>query len=80
MDKFKSVGLFSGCGGLDLGFIKSGFDVIWANDFDKDAVNTYRKNIGPEITHGDICKINSDEIPNDFDVLLGKVSRNRIGI
>lgn len=71
MDKFKSVGLFSGCGGLDLGFIKSGFDVIWANDFDKDAVNTYRKNIGPEITLGDISKINSDEIPNDFDVLLG---------
>ena len=29
MSKFKVVGLFSGCGGLDLGFIQSGFEVIW---------------------------------------------------
>lgn len=71
MKKLKAVGLFSGCGGLDLGFINSGFEIIWANDFDKDAVNTYKKNIGPEIRLGDITKIGSDEIPNDFDVLLG---------
>ena len=31
----KVISLFSGCGGLDLGFIKAGFEVVWANDFDK---------------------------------------------
>lgn len=65
------VGLFSGCGGLDLGFINSGFKVIWANDFFKEAVETYRRNIGNHIVLGDITKIPSSEIPNDFDVLLG---------
>lgn len=69
--KYKVAGLFSGCGGLDLGFINSGFNVIWANDFFKDAVETYKKNIGDHIVLGDITKISSNEIPNDFDVLLG---------
>ena len=74
MDKNKKyivVGLFSGCGGLDLGFINSGFDVVWANDFFKEAVETYKNNIGNHIVLGDITKIPSSEIPNDFDVLLG---------
>ena len=46
MEKYKVVGLFSGCGGLDLGFINSGFKIVWANDLLKDAVETYKKNIG----------------------------------
>ena len=69
--KYKVAGLFSGCGGLDLGFINSGFDVVWANDFFKEAAETYKKNIGDHIVLGDITKIPSSEIPNDFDVLLG---------
>jgi DNA (cytosine-5)-methyltransferase 1 len=69
--KLKVVGLFSGCGGLDLGFIQAGFDVIWANDFNADAVKTYKKNIGNHIICGDITKIKSSEIPDNFDVLLG---------
>lgn len=69
--KHTVAGLFSGCGGLDLGFINSGFDVVWANDFFKEAVETYKKNIGNHIVLGDITKIPSSEIPNDFDVLLG---------
>ena len=40
------VSLFSGAGGLDLGFKKAGHTIIWANDIDKDACATYRKNIG----------------------------------
>ena len=31
----KVLSLFSGCGGLDQGFVNEGYDVIWANDFDK---------------------------------------------
>lgn len=64
------VSFFSGIGGLDQGFIDAGFDVIWANDFDKYAVETYRANYKNEIIHGDINKINLDEIP-DCDVLIG---------
>ncbi len=69
--KYTVAGLFSGCGGLDLGFINVGFDVVWANDFFKEAVETYKKNIGNHIVLGDITKIPSTEIPNNFDVLLG---------
>ena len=65
------VGLFSGCGGLDLGFQRAGFDIVWANDFDADSVKTYKKNIGDHIVLGDITKIPSKEIPSNFDVLLG---------
>ena len=67
----KVASLFSGCGGLDLGFIQAGFDVIWANDFFKEAVETYKTNIGDHIVYGDITKIPSSAIPNNFDVLLG---------
>ena len=67
----KVVSLFCGCGGLDLGFIQAGFNVIWANDFDKDAVETYRLNIGDHVFLGDITKIKNDDIPDKFDCLLG---------
>lgn len=66
----KIVSLFSGAGGLDLGLIQAGHKVIWANDFDADAVTTYRQNIGPEIVLGDICDIPSSSIP-DCDVVVG---------
>ncbi|MDE6704956.1 MAG: DNA (cytosine-5-)-methyltransferase [Treponemataceae bacterium] len=64
------VSLFSGIGGLDKGFSDNGFDVIWANDFDKYAVETYRRNYRNKIVQGDINQIGFDEIP-DFDVLIG---------
>ena len=63
--------MFSGCGGLDLGFIKAGFEVVWANDFFKEAVETYKKNIGNHIVYGDITKIPSSDVSDNFDVLLG---------
>ena len=69
--KYKVVSLFSGCGGLDLGFLKAGFEIIWANDFFPDAVETYKKNIGDHIILGDITKIPSSKIPDNFDILLG---------
>lgn len=70
-NKYKIASLFSGCGGLDLGFINLGFEVIWANDFFKEAVETYKKNIGDHIVYGDITKIPSENIPDNFDILLG---------
>lgn len=64
----KTVSLFSGAGGLDLGFINAGFDVIWANDFDKYAVESYKANIGDHIVHGDINTL-LEEVPS-HDLLL----------
>ena len=43
------VSLFSGAGGLDLGFIKAGHHILWANDIYEDAAETYKKNIGQHI-------------------------------
>ena len=48
------ISLFSGAGGLDLGLIKAGNTVIWANDIDKDAVSSYKENIGTHIICEDI--------------------------
>jgi DNA (cytosine-5)-methyltransferase 1 len=68
---FTVISLFSGCGGMDLGFIQAGFEVIWANDFFDEAVATYKKNISEDIILGDIKKIKNSTIPYDADVLLG---------
>lgn len=66
----KVASLFSGAGGLDLGFINAGHEIIWANDNFLDAVKTYRKNIGDHIVFKDISQILSSEIP-DHDLLIG---------
>lgn len=70
-DKLKVLSLFSGAGGMDMGFLNAGFEIIWANDFFEEAVNSYRKNIGKHIVHGDITKISSDDIPDGADVIIG---------
>ena len=64
------VSFFSGIGGLDKGFVDAGYDVIWANDFDKYAVETYKANYDNTIVHGDINEISLEDIP-DGDVLIG---------
>ncbi|WP_289226811.1 DNA cytosine methyltransferase [uncultured Bacteroides sp.] len=70
MDTPKLVSLFSGCGGLDLGFEQAGFHRIWANDFDKDAQAVFRLNLG-EIDGRDIRDVPADEIPECDIVLAG---------
>ena len=64
------LSLFSGCGGLDKGFVDAGYDVVWANDFDKYAVQTYQANFGDHIVMGDINKIEITDLPA-FDMLIG---------
>lgn len=64
----KIVSLFSGIGGFDLGFINAGFNVIWANDFNKYAIETYKKNIGENIILGDIEKHYKNIV--DHDILI----------
>ncbi len=64
------ISLFSGAGGLDLGFIWAGHEIVYANDVYHDAVETYRRNIGLHIHEGDIALVPSHEIP-DGDMVIG---------
>lgn len=75
------VSLFSGCGGMDLGFTggfeflgkyyqKLPFNIVWANDVNSAACRTYQKNIGQHIVEGDIWKA-MDQMPTDVDIVIG---------
>ncbi|MDR2547523.1 MAG: DNA cytosine methyltransferase [Lachnospiraceae bacterium] len=66
----KIVSLFSGAGGLDLGLIQAGSEVIWANDIDKDAVATYSKNLSNHIVCADIKDVAIADIPM-ADAIVG---------
>ena len=67
----KVCSFFSGCGGLDLGFTRAGFDVVWANDFDKSVEQTYQFNHPKtQFVSADIRTIKTDEIP-DCDGFIG---------
>jgi len=67
------VSIFSGCGGLDLGFHMEGYKTIWANDFAEWAVASFRKNLGDVIHLKDITKINPyiDKSIPECDLVLG---------
>jgi len=76
--RFSVVSLFSGCGGLDLGFIgnfnfpANEFEVVFSNDIDAGAAKVYDANdnyFNHNITHADVKNISDEDIP-DFDILL----------
>lgn len=67
----KIVSFFAGAGGLDLGFKNAGFDVIWANEYDKEIWETFEKNHKNTILDKrSIVDIASDEVP-DCDGIIG---------
>ena len=68
----KVISLFSGCGGLDLGFEEAGFDVVLANEFDKKIWETYKINHPNTILiEGDIRKLTVDLFPQNVDGIIG---------
>ncbi len=75
------VSFFSGCGGLDLGFLggflyknsyqpKLPFKILAAYDSDQQAVETYKRNIGGHIHHSDLSRSDPKEMPK-ADILIG---------
>jgi DNA (cytosine-5)-methyltransferase 1 len=69
--KFKAISLFAGVGGVCLGFKNAGFDIVFANDFDKNATITYNANFSHGVVHAPIETINEKDIPDADIVLFG---------
>ncbi len=67
---FTAAELFCGGGLMGVGLKTSGFNIVWANDFDKNAVKAYRYNLGDHVIHADITAIDPKDIP-DVDVIAG---------
>ena len=81
IEQYSVVSMFSGCGGMDLGFIggfefgsrhfdRLPFEVVWANDFNKRACETYELNLRHKIHTGCVSEV-FDTLPASADVVIG---------
>ncbi len=64
--------LFTGAGGLDLGFKKAGFNVVWANEYDSSIWETFEHNF-PKVAldKRSVTEISGDEIPDVVGIIGG---------
>ena len=68
----KILSLFSGAGGLDLGFENANFDIVWANEYDKTIWETYRFNHPKTyLETKSITNIKNEELPINIDGIIG---------
>ncbi|MEM1312653.1 MAG: DNA cytosine methyltransferase [Patescibacteria group bacterium] len=71
MKIFKIASLFTGCGGLDLGFKKAGFKTIWSNENDKTIISTLKYNFPTtSLDTRSILNVSAEEIP-EIDGIIG---------
>jgi DNA (cytosine-5)-methyltransferase 1 len=65
--RLAAVSMFSGCGGLDLGAEETGaVRVVWGNDADPWACETYRRNLGDHIVEDDITRVGVPKLACDL--------------
>ena len=73
----RTLSLFSGGGGLDIGFEQAGFEILFATDFDHDCCETLRQNRGntlPEklvVAEQDITTMDFSILPDNIDMIIG---------
>ncbi len=68
-DNMKVGSLFSGIGGIDLGFIQAGHEIAWANEIDDAAVKTYKNNFpNTRIIHDDVRNLKFESL-DDIEIL-----------
>ena len=67
----KLISLFSGAGGLDIGFKKAGYEILCANEFDKTIWQTYEKNHSAVLLKKDIRDLKSKELPQCEGIIGG---------
>lgn len=71
MEKMTAISLFAGIGGICMGFQRAGVDIVFANDMDKHACETYRNNFKHGIVEAKLEDINEDDVPDADMVLFG---------
>lgn len=70
MRKMRVGSLFCGAGGLDLGLIQAGAEIVWAFDNDADCIETYLHNIGDHASLADVKNIDFSAV-EDVDMIIG---------